>query len=223
TAEPSNRAANAPMLQDQLEAFAGVGAFLERDLDDAVEILAAIETIDRGRDRTPLADRLEIRPRVHDIAVRQAQLAGIASSIAARGFIPSALFGSKMGNGFRLDQRQPEPVTHSQNAGVEQDAKVAGLAGIVDQQVEHGFGAIGSKRFLNLSEIHLLGTIFPNFGISTLLVYSSCCFRSAIASCNFICLTIATICAAPCLPHSSRSAAVAGNAGSLPPPCAITS
>src|SRR3954462_10994050 len=85
--QPLERAdgrADAEMIEDQLEASAGVDALVEGHLDDMPDALVALagrEAIEGGDDRFLLADGPEIRPGRDDVALRKELPADMADGL----------------------------------------------------------------------------------------------------------------------------------------------
>src|SRR5262249_9186706 len=153
------------------------------DLDNALDVLPVLETLDCRSNWCGLTDRPEEGPRARDVSTGKAQSTGLAGSLPESIFVERPLFGRDVQRRLGLNQREAQAVANLHDACVEQQACISLLARAAQQHIENGVRAGASERLLDQLEwLHATyfppGTIFPNLGISTWLVYSSCFFRS---------------------------------------------
>ena len=75
------------MFQQQLEAFAGIYALAESELDDSVQLIVRLDFLDSVGHGRGIADRSEIRPRSQNVSVGEIKSAGFTSCRFHRLFI----------------------------------------------------------------------------------------------------------------------------------------
>src|SRR5580704_17670058 len=147
--EECNRAANAMSFQKQLEAFEGMNALPECDLDDPVQLIGLVDFFDSGRDGGRIADRSKVRPRPRNVSVGETQIAGLPGGFSHRLLIGLALLFGQIVERSIEDERQSYSMTRLHEPRFEQERVILVFLGNRHQQVQCGFCTTLARRLVD--------------------------------------------------------------------------